>query len=622
MRRAPYSVLGLLLIAGLATGPSQGEELKDLYFGEALYYAHQGLYFEALERLDTEVKQHDGIDEPELDSLYQHIDDADFSLGDFELRYRMHHRAGRAIKAVLEAAVDDVIRNDAAFRLASIHFQKNQITEALRALDRIDGEVPDAIRDDIDFLRANVLLAEGNPEASIGVLEQLQGSDEFGGFASYNLGIAYLESGRRQDALEQLQQAGLTATDDPAELAIRDKANLVAGTIHLEAEEFELAIPYLNRVRLDGPFSNQALLSSGWANLSSGRVERAVVPWSLLAEREVTDKATQEAMLALPYAYGKLDVHGRAAVYYGEALDAFVAEIEKLSESIESIREGKFLEALVREEIRKDKDWVIRLRSLSEAPETYYLMQLLASHDFQTGLQNYLDLAVLRRKLVAWQGGFDAYDEMVAIRHDHYEPLLPDVDTEFREFDSRMRLRVEQHKMLVRRRDDLLTTPRPEFLATPEELAILARLEALELQAIANASATQRIKRLKGVLVWRLETEYHERLTEFDMNLRGLDAAMAVAQAQYDQYVRVRQAATHSYSGYEQPINRLRVHSANAIAEIDMLMARQGHLLEKAAVEELVARRSRLENFGDKARFALADSYDRATQVQARSEAP
>ena len=622
MRRAPYSVLGLLLIAGLATGPSQGEELKDLHFGEALYYAHQGLYFEALERLDTEVKQHDGIDEPELDSLYQHIDAAGFSLGDFELRYRMHHRAGRAIKAVLEAAVDDVIRNDAAFRLASIHFQKNQIAEALLALDRIDGEVPDAIRDDIDFLRANVFLAEGNPEASIDVLEQLQESDEFGGFASYNLGIAYLESGQRQDALEQLQQAGLTATDDPAERAIRDKANLVAGTIHLEAEEYELAIPYLNRVRLDGPFSNQALLSSGWANLSSGRVERAVVPWSLLAEREVTDRATQEALLALPYAYGKLDVHGRAAVYYGEALDAFVAEIEKLSESIESIREGKFLEALTREEIRKDKDWVIRLRSLSEAPETYYLMQLLASHDFQTGLQNYLDLADLRRKLVTWQGGFDAYDEMVAIRHDHYEPLLPDVDTEFREFDSRMRLRSEQHKMLVRRRDDLLTTPRPEFLAPPEELAILARLEALELQAIASTSATQRIKRLKGVLVWRLETEYHERLTEFDMNLRSLDDAMAVAKAQYDQYVRVRQAATHSYSGYEKPINRLRVHSANAITEVDMLMARQGRLLEKAAVEELVARRSHLENFGDKARFALADSYDRATQVQARSETP
>jgi hypothetical protein len=34
----------------------------------------------------------------------------------------------------------------------------------------------------------------------------------------------------------------------------------------------------------------------------------------------------------------------------------------------------------------------------------------------------------------------------------------------------------------------------------------------------------------------------------------------------------------------------------------------------------LIARREHLENYGDKARFALADSYDRATQAQARLE--
>jgi tetratricopeptide (TPR) repeat protein len=625
MLRAPLKVLGFLLVTLLASGPGRAEELKDLYFGEALYYAHQGLYFEALERLDTEVKQHDAVDEPELDTLYNHIDDADFSLGDFELRYRMHHRAGRAIRAVLEAAVEDTVRNDAAYRLARIHFQKNQLAEALQALDRIDGEIPDTIRDDIEFLRANVYLAEDRPGESIEILEKLQGSGTFGGFASYNLGIAYLEEGRRQDALEQLDRAGRINASGPAELAIRDKANLVAGTIYLESQDFENAIPYLNRVRLDGPFSNQALLSAGWASMSMDNAERAVVPWRILAGREVTDSATQEAMLALPYAYGRLEVHGRAAIYYGRALDAFGAEIDKLSESIESIRDGKFLEMLVREEIRKDKDWVVRLRSLPAAPETYYLMELLASHDFQTGLQNYLDLADLRRKLVSWQGGFDAYDEMVAIRHDHYEPLLPEIDASFRELDSRMRLRVEQHKMLVKRRDDLLTAPRPEFLATPEEQLLLERLEALEQQAQmrdTDASSLRRIKRLKGVLVWRLETEYHERLTRFDRNLRRLDEAMAIAQAQYDQYVRVRQAATHSYVNYEKPISRLRVHSANAIEEIDMLMARQGHLLERVAIDELMTRRSRLETFGDKARFALADSYDRATQAQARTEEP
>lgn len=619
---SPFAKIGLLLFACLAASTGNSEELKDLYFGEALYHAHQGNYFEALERLDTEVRQHDAIDEPELDSLYYHINDAEFSLGDFELRYRMHHRAGRAIRAVLEGAVDEVVRNDAAYRLAKIHFQKNQMADAMQALNRIDGKIPEAIRDDIEFLRANILLSQGRPAESIDGLKKLQGSDSFGGYAAYNLGIAYLQDGQQRMAMAQLERAGQLDTQDPGELAIRDKSNLVLGTMFMESAEYENALPFLNRVRIDGPFSNQALLSAGWASMSTDNIERAVVPWGILADREVTDRATQEAMLALPYAFGKLNVHGRAAIHYGQALDLFTAEIDNLNTSIESIREGKFLEALIREEIRNDKDWVIRLRGLPAAPETYYLMELLATHDFQTGLQNYLDLADLRRKLLSWEGGFDAYDEMVDIRHDHFEPLLPDVDTKFRELDSRMRLRVEQHKMLVKRRDDLLTTPRPEFLATQEEQAVLARIEHIEERAAAEDSPftdamLARMNRLKGLLSFTLETEYHERLTEFDRNLRNLDQAMIIATDQYDQYVRSRQAATHSFVGYEKPIDRLRTQVRESVSKVELLMARQGHLLEVLAIEELQARRSHLESYGDKARFALADSYDRATQARA-----
>ncbi len=621
--RLPIAVVLLPFV--LSTAVADADELGDAYFGEALYYAHQGKYFEALERLDTEVRQHVGVDERQLDTLYAHFADAEFSLGDFELRYRMHHRAGRAIRAVLEGAVDEAVRNDAAYRLARIHFQKGQMDDAMRALGRIEGDVPRPIRDDIEFLRANVLLAEERPDEALEVLTKLQASEAYGGFAAYNLGIAYLQGGRRSEALEQLERAGLIKADDPGDLAIRDKANLVLGTVFLEEGAFEQAVPYFNRVRLDGPFSNQALLSAGWANLSAERYDRAVVPWGILAEREVTDRATQEALLALPYAYGKLEIHGRAAIHYGKALDAFTGEIDRLSASIESIREGRFLEALIREEIRKDKDWVIRLRSLPETPETYYLMELMASHDFQTGLQNYLDLADLRQKLLAWESDFDAYTDMVGIRHDHYEPLLPEIDEQFRKLDSRMRLRVEQHKMLVKRRDDLLTMPRPEVLATPEEQSILAQVEAIEAALAFSTRAdrdrlAERLRRLKGLVLWSIETEYHARFTEFDRNLRSLDEAMAVAQAEYDEYVRTRQAATHSYVGYDKPITQLRADVTNAIKRIDRLMKRQGHLLEVVAIDELLARREHLENYGDKARFALADSYDRATQSQARLE--
>ena len=197
-------------------------------------------------------------------------------------------------------------------------------------------------------------------------------------------------------------------------MAIKDKANLVLGSKLLQEKNFEGAKQVLDRVRLNGPFSNRALLGSGWADAFQGRFERALVPWSILLTREVTDASVQEAMLAVPYAYAKLDVHSKAAVLYGDALEKFDAEVDKLGASIKSIREGHFLRALVREELKQDADWVVKLRNLPQTPETYYLLQLLASHDFQESLKNYLDLEQLRRRLEGWQGDLEAFEEIIA----------------------------------------------------------------------------------------------------------------------------------------------------------------------------------------------------------------
>src|SRR5512145_1295694 len=123
------------------------KELKDLYFGEALYHAFQGEWFDAVARLDTELGQFHGLDEPELDTLFYHLDMAEFAVGDFELAYRMHRRAGRAISAVIEGNVEESLRNEALFRLARIYFQKDQPDNAQQAVERISGEVPAGIRD-------------------------------------------------------------------------------------------------------------------------------------------------------------------------------------------------------------------------------------------------------------------------------------------------------------------------------------------------------------------------------------------------------------------------------------------------------------------------------------------
>jgi len=621
MVRAASALVALYLITSLsATAAEDG--LRDLYFGESLFYANQGNFFEALERLDAELGQYYGLDEPMLDTLHFHVGDAEFSVGDFELNYRMHHRAGRAITAVLEGDVEDLVRNEAAYRLARIHFQKDQPDDALRALGRIDGSIPDEIGDDVEFLRANIYLATDRPEEAVDVLRGLQSSDSLEGFAAYNLGIAMLQDGREADALEQLDRAGQLGTADEGGQSIRDKSNLVLGTLLLESDRYVEAIDSFDRVRLQGPLSNQALLSAGWAAFYAENFERAIVPWNILANRDPTDASVQEAMLSLPYAYSQLSVHGRSAVLYGQALDSFGEQLARLDASIESIREGKFLEALIREEIRQNKDWVIQLRSLPETPETYYLMELLASHDFHTSLQNYLDLEDLRAKLQSWQSSFDAFEDMIQIRRQYYQPLLPDIDQQFRELDSRIRLRQEQHKLLEQRLQNLLVAPRPEFLATIEERQLSEQLDRIE-QSLTGEQGPQavelnkRVARLRGLLAWDVRSAYHERLTEFGQHLSELTGAMDVMAAQYESFVRIRQSALHSFEGYEVPIRRLRTRVREASERVGMLMARQGRVLELVAINELVKRRDRLENYQDQARYALADSYDRATAGQA-----
>src|SRR5262249_39804546 len=154
----------------------------------------------------------------------------EFSVGDFELDYRMHLRAGRAIKAVLEGAVDEAVRNEAAFRLARIHFQKDQFDDALTALSRIQGPVPQAIRDDVEFLRANIYMATGKPGDAVKVLRDMHSDEGLAGFAAYNLGIALFQDGQPREAIEQLDKAGRMPAGDRAGLAIRDKSNLVLGT--------------------------------------------------------------------------------------------------------------------------------------------------------------------------------------------------------------------------------------------------------------------------------------------------------------------------------------------------------------------------------------------------------
>lgn len=622
MLRKSLWLLGLCVTAqAFAAAPATKSAPRDLYLGEAFYYAQQGEYFDAISRLDTELGQFYRLDERNLDPFHLQSNFAEFSVGDFELSYRMHQRAGRAIKAVLEGNVSQDIKNEAAFRLARIYYQKSDPLNALHAIERINGKIPERIRDDEQFLRAQINMVNGRFGEAITILEGMKGAKAYEGFTGYNLGIALIQNGQEKDGLAQLDRTGQLSSDDESALAIRDKANLMLGYRLLESKRPGEASQYLDRVRLSSPFSEKALLGSGWSSVADGRYDRALVPWTLLAKRNSTGKAVQESLLGVPYSYAKLEMHGKAALLYGSALEAFGQELDKLDASIKSIHKGNFLKALVREELKQDPNWVIRLRELPETPETFYLKDLMASNDFQASLQNYFDLDDLRKRLIAWDEYLDSWEEIIELRRRYYEPLLPEIDKKFRVLDSQLRLRLEQRQRLDDRLQHMLIAPRPDFLKTADERILQAQLAQLEAQYKDDTrpeaeDARRRIARLQGRLQFDIHTAYDQRLTDAFTHLRALDADVARLKQIYAAFVRTRQAATQSYQGYDDQIRHARNRSRDAKEKVATLMARQGHMLEVMAVTELEQRRNRLDEYQVQARFAMAESYDRAVKAQ------
>jgi hypothetical protein len=618
-------------------------ELRDLYFGEVLYYAYQDLHFDALARLDSELTQYYQLDESELDSFHKHITQAEFSVGDIELQYRMNQRAGRAIQAVLGEGIDLATRNQAALALARVFYKKNdpQSTlyalelireepeksryEALYSLDVLRGKEPETFRTDVAYLRARANIDIGQFTEAAKSLQQLRKEKSLKGFVLYNLGIALIQSGEEKKGMEVLDELGQMELSGAGLLALQDKTNLKLAYRYLEKGNAREAQRHFERVRLDGPYSNRALLGAGWVAVSLGRFDRALVPWSILHKREKTNYSVQEVLMAVPYAYGKLNAHGNAANLYDHAMDVFSDEIDSLDSSIKTIRKGKFLTALLDDKASKDVNWVVNLRALPDAPETRYILDLMASHDFQESYKNYKDLAELRHHLKKWLADLRVYEEIIDIRRAYQEPLLPVVEKEFKKLDARITLRLEQRENLANKLKNMLIAPRPEYLATATERQAMDTINGLQEIIISSPEmvtedVVRRVKRLRGVLTWRVHSEYDQRLTDAYNNLVSLDKIIEKLKFRYNSFIRTRQAATQSYEGYLIPIRQLRTRLFAAQRKLKGVMAKQGRLLETMAINALDQRRKRLEEYQIKARFALAESYDRATKASSDDE--
>ncbi len=589
--------------------------VQDPQYGEVLFYFYQEDYFPAIVRLLAAKEQ---------EQLSDHAEEAELLLGGMYLSYGHHLEAAGIFERLLAENVDTDIRDRTWFFLAKIWYQRGYLDKAREALATIEGELPKHLQREALMLDAQIMIDAGEYDAAIAKLQKWKGRTEWSSYAKFNIGVALVRSGRVDEAAKLLDELGDMDPFNEELTSLRDKANLALGYALLQDGQPVAAKAPLQRVRLEGPFSNKALLGVGWADAEMDNYNRALVPWMELRGRDLLDSAVQESMLAIPYAMAQLDSISQAADHYLNAIEAFYEETNRLDRTIDHIESGAFFEEFIEDDPLDSTGWYWRLEELPEGPEARYLFHLLATHEFQEGLKNFRDLSYLYQNLDTWQQNVDVYANMLETRKEAYAKRLPMVEESLAradldgmvaqklEFDSVLNNIEESHDWLA--------------LATKSEFDLWGEITGLESTPALHADIPEaaevrdKIALLKGVLQWDLERDFKERLWRIRSNLHQAGEALVETQRSRRQIDETMRTEPLRFDELSNRVYGLGPRIEEMKMRVEDALDNQRAFLQEIAVGELQAQKGRLDVYTIQARFALAAIYDIAATVGDASE--
>jgi hypothetical protein len=585
--------------------------IRDLHYGDVLFYYYQDEDFEAITRLTA--YQHWKL-------IPHHEEEGELLLGGLYLSLGMHNEAGERFQTLLTKDVPTGVRNRAWFYLAQVWYARGYLDKAEEALRKIQGKLSPELEAQKDHLFANVLMYEGKFDEAIHLLVSWKGSPTWSAYARFNLGVALVRQKRMADAEPFLTAVGTMYAETPELLALKDRANLAMGFAELQAEQPAKAKVALERVRLNGPYSNKALLGTGWADAALGDYKAALNPWMELRSRNMLDAAVQESLLAVPFAFGKLNANSQSAEYYESAVESYDAETVRLDDAITRINSGSLLQDVIKSERDSRYGWFWQLKAVPDAPESRYLYAVLAGHDFQEGLKNYRDLLYMGHTLDRWGDSMEAFGDMIDARERAYAQRLPRVDALL---GSGAVEKLGQRKTdLDNRLNDIDGSGDLAALGSAEERDQWARVQQLE-AAIASSPDTQekadlkeRLRIVKGVLFFRLNDSFKARMWQQRRTMKDLDLSLKETQERWIRVQRARQSVPTNNGEFAARVAALKARIDALQGRMAAVEQKQGEYLAQVAVAELDQQKNRLATYQVQARFALASMYDRAANPE------
>jgi hypothetical protein len=606
----PLPVLLLLLALPAAATRQSPEAVEDLQYGEALYYFFQQNYFDSIVRLQIAQQQQ---------RLPNHAEEAELLLGGLDLAYGLRHEADRIFRNLMtEDTVEAGIRNRAWFYLAKLSYQRGDSEQALHALEQVSGTMSATTRAEATHLQSLLLLQLGRNADAIELLEAAASNRYWSPYLKYNLGVAHIRNRQLSEGTQQLEQIGDGNASSEELRLLRDRANLALGYSYLQHGDPVRSRQALERVRLQGPLSGKALLGTGWADAEADAFDRALVPWTELGSRDTADPAVQEALLAIPYAMTKMQLHGLAVAQYNTAIEALQAEKTRLDTSIEAIQHGELLQSIEAAGKHTSGGWLQQPGIVRDSPALRYQVTLMASHDFEEAVKNYIDLGALQSNLDTWSDNIAAYDEMLATRRARFAENRPAAEQALVNDPLDGVARNKAH--LAARLADIVARDDPAGLANRNELQQWRQLEAIgnRLARLHPSPQTDALRdkqqRLHGILAWQLNTDYKPRLQHSRQQLAELDTLSAESRQILQNLQQADLDTPARFAEFSRRIQQQRATLLQLQTRTASTRLAQGDRIEQLAVTELEEQQQRLDSYIVQARFALAQTYDDARQ--------
>ena len=627
----PFILSGLLLALPPAVAYAKNikpdpdglppQDVKDLHYGDVLFYFFQDDYFDSITRL---------LAARQLDRIPHTQGEAELLLGGLYLSLGEHVEAGKIFEALLNQNTSEAVRNKAWFYLGKVWYQRGYLQESERALRQVSDKVDPRISAERYMLLAQLMMRQDRYDDAIAALSNWHGPPDWTAYAQFNLGVALVRKDRLADAIRYLDHVGRMETRSEELLSLKDKANLALGFALLQAKRPADAKPILERIRLEGPFSSKALLGVGWADAGMGEFKRALVPWLTLRKRSLLDSAVQESFLTVPYAYNQLSATGQAAEYYNTAIESFDTELKLIDDSIEQIRNGHLLDRLLDDDKKDTLTWYWQLTTLPNAPESRYLYALLASNEFQEGLKNYRELNFMSRNLEAWREDVSAFDDMLDTRQEAYNERVPKADAVMAATDleglTQKRVDFESRINEIERSNDVAA------LGTPEEQRTWTRLKRIEDYLSSNTGAAhpddpdlaemrEKLRLMKGVMYWRLSSSFKARLWNERRSVKELEAELKETQKRAVLVRQARAGVPANTGAYGGRIAAIRARMDGLQRRLAEVSGQQNRFLQALAISELEGQKARIATYQIQARYELAAIYD-ATNNKPKAAKP